>query len=120
MFGQTGSGKTHTMSAIEELAARDLFEVASANEDHHPPRLAVEFIEIRGNHCFDLLATAPKDRLVELIAQALNVAKILLRTQKSVSKKGQTSTLRSTPSRNASVTLRRARPCRHMHIAHRP
>lgn len=51
MFGQTGSGKTHTMSAIEELAARDLFE-----DPDQPPRLSVTFVELRGNRVFDLLA----------------------------------------------------------------
>lgn len=52
MFGQTGSGKTYTMSAIQELAAQDLFEGADGQE----PWLAVQFIELRGNRCFDLLA----------------------------------------------------------------
>lgn len=52
MFGQTGSGKTHTMSAIQELAARDLFEGADGDE----PWLSVQFVELRGNRCFDLLA----------------------------------------------------------------
>merc|ERR1719203_1262581 len=33
MFGQTGSGKTHTMTAIEDMAARDLFEGAERGVD---------------------------------------------------------------------------------------
>lgn len=52
MFGQTGSGKTHTMSAVEEMAARDLYASADGNEHW----LLVQFIELRGNRCFDLLA----------------------------------------------------------------
>eukprot|EP00929_Paragymnodinium_shiwhaense_P061113 TRINITY_DN3051_c0_g3_i2.p1 TRINITY_DN3051_c0_g3~~TRINITY_DN3051_c0_g3_i2.p1 ORF type:complete len:1708 (+),score=404.31 TRINITY_DN3051_c0_g3_i2:70-5193(+) len=52
MFGQTGSGKTHTMTAIQEMAARDLFEGADGQE----PWLSVQFVELRGNRCFDLLA----------------------------------------------------------------
>jgi len=52
MFGQTGSGKTHTMNAIQELAARDLFHGADGEE----PWLSVQFVELRGNRCFDLLA----------------------------------------------------------------
>merc|ERR1712232_622201 len=52
MFGQTGSGKTHTMSAIQEMAARDLFR----NADGEEPWLSVQFVELRGNRCFDLLA----------------------------------------------------------------
>eukprot|EP00927_Polykrikos_kofoidii_P055529 TRINITY_DN4975_c1_g2_i1.p1 TRINITY_DN4975_c1_g2~~TRINITY_DN4975_c1_g2_i1.p1 ORF type:complete len:1524 (+),score=324.69 TRINITY_DN4975_c1_g2_i1:674-4573(+) len=52
MFGQTGSGKTHTMNAIQELAARDLYKGADGDE----PWLSVQFVELRGNRCFDLLA----------------------------------------------------------------
>lgn len=52
MFGQTGSGKTHTMTAIQESAARDLFQGADGEE----PWLSLQFIELRGNRCFDLLA----------------------------------------------------------------
>jgi len=62
MFGQTGSGKTHTMSGIEELAARDLFEGASLDR----PWLTLQFVELRGNHCFDLLAPGPKLKRPEL------------------------------------------------------
>eukprot|EP00747_Dinoflagellata_sp_TGD_P209093 gnl/TRDRNA2_/TRDRNA2_82517_c0_seq1.p1 gnl/TRDRNA2_/TRDRNA2_82517_c0~~gnl/TRDRNA2_/TRDRNA2_82517_c0_seq1.p1 ORF type:complete len:428 (-),score=59.27 gnl/TRDRNA2_/TRDRNA2_82517_c0_seq1:143-1309(-) len=57
MFGQTGSGKTHTMSAIEEMAARDLFRGADGEE----PWLSVQFVELRGNRCFDLLAPSVSD-----------------------------------------------------------
>jgi len=53
MFGQTGSGKTHTMTAIEEMAARDLF----AGADAEVPWVAVQFIELRGDQCYDLLAS---------------------------------------------------------------
>jgi len=60
MFGQTGSGKTHTMTAIEEYASRDLFQGADgqtgAGQD---PWMSLEFVELRGNRCFDLLATGP-------------------------------------------------------------
>jgi len=52
MFGQTGSGKTHTMTAIEGLAARDLFQGAECGAG---PCLAVQFVELCGNRCFDLL-----------------------------------------------------------------
>ncbi|CAE8609708.1 unnamed protein product [Polarella glacialis] len=52
MFGQTGSGKTHTMAAIQELASRDLFAEAEGGEMW----LSVQFVELRGNRCFDLLA----------------------------------------------------------------
>jgi kinesin family protein 2/24 len=57
MFGQTGSGKTHTMSAIQEFAARDLFRGADGEE----PWLSVQFVELRGNRCFDLLAPSAGD-----------------------------------------------------------
>eukprot|EP00438_Fugacium_kawagutii_P013985 Skav200736 [mRNA] locus=scaffold274:233232:234572:- [translate_table: standard] len=64
MFGQTGhglasSGKTFTMTAIEDFAARDLFasrpadvESSSASDEF----LSLQFYELRGNRCFDLLA----------------------------------------------------------------
>jgi len=61
MFGQTGSGKTHTMTAIEGMAAHDLFEGAKGGE----PWLSLQFIELCGNHCFDLLI-AGKERRAEL------------------------------------------------------
>jgi len=54
MFGQTGSGKTHTMTAIEGLAAHDLFQGAECGAG---PCLAVQFVELCGNRCFDLLVT---------------------------------------------------------------
>jgi len=57
MFGQTGSGKTHTMTSIQESAAHDLFKVA----DGVQPWLAVQFIELRGNRVFDLLAPGISD-----------------------------------------------------------
>lgn len=58
MFGQTGSGKTYTMSAIQEFAAQDLFEGASRKE----PWLSMQFVELRGNRCFDLLAPNTESR----------------------------------------------------------
>lgn len=59
MFGQTGSGKTHTMTAIQELCARDLF-------DGQPGWLSVQFWELRGQRSFDLLAAKrPELRLRE-------------------------------------------------------
>lgn len=62
MFGQTGSGKTHTMVAIEDMAAQDLFQVAGEEK----PCLTVQFMELKGNHCFDLLADNSQDRETEL------------------------------------------------------
>lgn len=58
MFGQTGSGKTYTMSAIQEFAAQDLFQGA----DRQEPWLSVQFVELRGNRCFDLLAPSADAR----------------------------------------------------------
>lgn len=52
MFGQTGSGKTFTMNDIHERAAKDLFLGADGQE----PWVSVQFVELRGNRCFDLLA----------------------------------------------------------------
>lgn len=59
MFGQTGSGKTHTMTAIQELAAHDLFTGASCDSGN--AQMTVQFVELRGNRCFDLLAPSVSD-----------------------------------------------------------
>lgn len=57
MFGQTGSGKTHTMGAIQALAAQELFQGADGAE----PWISVQFVELRGNRCFDLLAPSMRE-----------------------------------------------------------
>ena len=48
MFGQTGSGKTHTMSNIELNTFRSLF-------NERVTRVSVQYFEIQGKKCFDLL-----------------------------------------------------------------
>ncbi|CAM9346469.1 unnamed protein product, partial [Ectocarpus fasciculatus] len=52
MYGQTGSGKTHTMSAIYEYAASDIFTQLQSS-----PRAAVSvsFFELSGEVCSDML-----------------------------------------------------------------
>lgn len=60
MFGQTGSGKTHTMTAIQELASRDLFAGSDPGAAENPV-LSVQFVELRGNRVFDLLAPSISD-----------------------------------------------------------
>ena len=50
MFGQTGSGKTHTMSAIEQLVASELFRQNSPQS-----AITVSFIELSGKKVVDLL-----------------------------------------------------------------
>ncbi|CAK9041237.1 unnamed protein product, partial [Durusdinium trenchii] len=55
MFGQTGSGKTHTMCAIEEMATLEVFANISP-EDSDDPVIGIQFLELRGDKCFDLLA----------------------------------------------------------------
>ncbi|CAE7216334.1 DSK1 [Symbiodinium sp. CCMP2592] len=52
LFGQTGSGKTHTMRAIHELAAMEIFST-----DPAPIAVGVQFLELRGDKAFDLLAS---------------------------------------------------------------
>eukprot|EP00397_Hematodinium_sp_SG-2012_P004111 GEMP01004122.1.p1 GENE.GEMP01004122.1~~GEMP01004122.1.p1 ORF type:complete len:838 (+),score=162.95 GEMP01004122.1:25-2538(+) len=49
MLGQTGSGKTHTMTAIEEYAAKDLFSIRDLIG------VRVSFLEVRANKVYDLL-----------------------------------------------------------------
>mmetsp|Transcript_11463 Transcript_11463/g.26524 ORF Transcript_11463/g.26524 Transcript_11463/m.26524 type:complete len:1149 (-) Transcript_11463:73-3519(-) len=61
MFGQTGSGKTHTMTAIEELAAHDIFAALPIpRPGDEEPHVAVQFVELRGNRCYDLIARDAK------------------------------------------------------------
>eukprot|EP00913_Durusdinium_trenchii_P028185 g26423.t1 len=60
MFGQTGSGKTFTMTAIEELAARDLFGSKLAEERNSLPVTAKRIMECW--RCFDLLVPAAAAR----------------------------------------------------------
>lgn len=53
------------MTAIEDLAARDIFaskatEVADADETQNPEDfLSLQFYELRGNRCYDLLVPGP-------------------------------------------------------------
>ncbi len=53
------------MTAIEDLAACDLFaskatEVADADETQNPEDfLSLQFYELRGNRCYDLLVPGP-------------------------------------------------------------
>jgi ABC-type dipeptide/oligopeptide/nickel transport system ATPase component len=59
-YGQTGSGKTYTMTAIEKLIARDLFEMAREYRKDQDGNLEmsetgdfeikVSFFEIFGNN----------------------------------------------------------------------
>ena len=49
-YGQTGSGKTFTMTALQERAAFDLFELLKGEH-----RVLVSFFEIYGGRCQDLL-----------------------------------------------------------------
>lgn len=48
MLGQTGSGKTYTMTAIEAMAAQQVFQSGNA-------KAAIQFLEVRQNKVFDLL-----------------------------------------------------------------
>ena len=54
MFGQTGSGKTFTMAGIEERAATGIFDEL-ANAGHSDAVISVQFVELAGKTCKDLL-----------------------------------------------------------------
>ena len=58
MFGQTGSGKTHTMTGIEERAAKGIFDrLAEAEADGGGGAVvAVQFVELSGKSCKCLLS----------------------------------------------------------------
>jgi len=53
MFGQTGSGKTHTMSAIQNCVARDVFAAPLGGGSVY-----LAYFELVGKRCFDLLDEA--------------------------------------------------------------
>lgn len=50
VFGQTGSGKTYTMRAIEEIAAKELFERLGNGAE-----VSVTYFELAGRKALDLL-----------------------------------------------------------------
>jgi len=75
MYGQTGSGKTHTMTGIEEQSADSLFgELANAavlggsrtrNRSGDHPKVSVQFVELCGKNCKDLLGRGEEVKLAE-------------------------------------------------------
>jgi len=54
MYGQTGSGKTHTMTAIQECVANDVFELIDGEE----VSVWLAYFELIGKRCFDLMDNA--------------------------------------------------------------
>ncbi|KAJ3046236.1 hypothetical protein HDV00_000048 [Rhizophlyctis rosea] len=52
-YGQTGSGKTYTMTGLQGLVARDVFQLAEERGGHYEFKLAA--FEILGNDVCDLL-----------------------------------------------------------------
>ena len=60
MFGQTGSGKSHTMSGIEERTANEIFELVRSTSKHII-NVKIQFIEICGKNCKDLLSSDSKE-----------------------------------------------------------
>mmetsp|Transcript_69749 Transcript_69749/g.130246 ORF Transcript_69749/g.130246 Transcript_69749/m.130246 type:complete len:979 (-) Transcript_69749:89-3025(-) len=77
MFGQTGSGKTHTMSAIEDMAAVELFNSC----DDADTWMQVQFIELCGNTVFDLLV--PVDPKLNIRGGQFRRPELRLRESKS-------------------------------------
>ncbi len=54
-YGQTGSGKTYTMTALQEMAAEDIFDSLERKYAHENLTVTVSFFEIYGGRCIDLL-----------------------------------------------------------------
>jgi len=54
MYGQTGSGKTHTMTAIQKMVSKDIFE--STGES-----VWLAYFELIGKRCYDLLDEGHKE-----------------------------------------------------------
>lgn len=54
MYGQTGSGKTHTMTAIQECVANDVFELIDGEE----VSVWLAYFELIGKRCYDLMDSA--------------------------------------------------------------
>ncbi|KAH6884108.1 P-loop containing nucleoside triphosphate hydrolase protein [Thelonectria olida] len=59
--GQTGSGKTHTISNLQELVAKDLFNGSLAGEHH----VTMTIVELAGNAAYDLLAAGQPISVLE-------------------------------------------------------
>ena len=67
MFGQTGSGKTHTMSNIELNAFKSLFSSGNGVE-----KVCVQYFEIQGKKCFDLLGAERNEVILKEIFEILH------------------------------------------------
>ncbi|KAL3911812.1 MAG: hypothetical protein SGILL_007136 [Bacillariaceae sp.] len=62
-YGQTGSGKTYTMSAIQEMLARDLYE--ELKEKNVNAEVTLAFFELYGGAVQDLLHDRKRCKLLE-------------------------------------------------------
>ena len=57
-YGQTGSGKTYTLTALQQLAAREVFSLLGALDaasGSHVHYMTLCVFEMAGTKCFDLL-----------------------------------------------------------------
>jgi kinesin family protein 2/24 len=75
MFGQTGSGKTHTMSAVHERAAVDIFALVDSELDAgaEEVNVMVTYVELAGSACRDMLN---KGGAVQLMTDAKGDVKL--------------------------------------------
>jgi kinesin family member 2/24 len=68
MYGQTGSGKSFTMTGIEERICVELFTNLATGA-----KVSVQFVELKGKHCSDLLEDGP----VKIVDQADGSVRLL-------------------------------------------
>ena len=92
MFGQTGSGKTYTMSSIELHAAHNLFATldelkgSACNISGFSYTVNLQFIELAGKVCRDLISKNPQENPVVKISDDKNgFARIVNATNQCVS-----------------------------------
>ena len=81
-YGQTGSGKTHTMSGLQQLAARDIFKMMQSKFFKSRGMVVrVSFFELYGGRCLDLLHDRAKvaireDGAGQVVAQGLGSVEV--------------------------------------------
>jgi len=89
MFGQTGSGKSHTMAGIEERAVWGVFEELAACDNAYAV-VAVQFVELSGKSCKDLLGDAGEDVILAEdtngSVKLLNAESIVVRSANELAK----------------------------------
>jgi kinesin family protein 2/24 len=87
MFGQTGSGKTYTMSSIELHASHNIFAAVEemTNSSKSPSvTVSLQFIELAGKVCRDMITSNPKGNANVKIVDDENGRARIMKARKKV------------------------------------